>query len=106
MRMRTGACVCVSWGCTGTFVAPAVFIARPRRADGHVCFCVVSLVVRMRAAGATWTLVIASAPWAARSAHTTVIDAAGAIYVLGGGTGGSSYFNDVWKSSDRGVDQT
>ncbi len=43
-----------------------------------------------------------SAPWAARSGHSTVIDAAGAIYVIGG----SHYvtdFNDVWASTDGGA---
>ena len=53
------------------------------------------------AAGVTWTCVIADAPWPARHAHTTVIDAAGAIYVIGGS--GDAYYNDVWKSTDRGA---
>jgi hypothetical protein len=44
------------------------------------------------AAGVTWTSRTTSAPWAARAYHTTVIDTAGAIYVLGGlGLGGISY---------------
>ena len=54
------------------------------------------------AAGATWKLLIASAPWAARAGHTSVIDAAGAIYVIGGVGSGSTYFNDVWGSTDGG----
>ncbi len=54
---------------------------------------------------------IASAPWAGRYGHTSVIDAAGAIYVLGGmsyigGTTEYIFFNDVWKSTDRGVNRT
>ena len=55
------------------------------------------------AAGVTWRLVIASAPWIARSDHTTVIDAAGTIYVLGGD--GSDFINhqDVWASTDGGA---
>ena len=61
------------------------------------------------AAGVTWRLVIASAPWAGRAGHTSVIDAAGAIYVIGG-TGSSSagtiYFKDVWISTDGGADRT
>ncbi len=52
-------------------------------------------------AGATWTLVIARAPWAARSEHTSVIDAAGAIYVVGGRTDYIRY-SDVWASTDGG----
>ena len=44
---------------------------------------------------------IASAPWAARAYHTSVIDAAGAIYVIGGTDG--TYLNDVWVSTDGGA---
>ncbi len=56
-------------------------------------------------AGATWTRVIASAPWAARAGHTSAIDAAGAIYVIGGGsTGFGSNYNDAWVSADGGAD--
>jgi hypothetical protein len=50
-----------------------------------------------------WRLVIASAPWAARRGHTSVVDAAGAIYVLGGSGDGTVYFNDVWASTDGGA---
>ena len=58
------------------------------------------------AAGATWKLVIANAPWTARYGHTTVIDAAGAIYVLGGyGTFTSKYNNDAWVSTNGGADR-
>jgi hypothetical protein len=58
------------------------------------------------AAGVTWTLVIASAPWAARAEHTTVIDAAGAIYVIGGyGGPATGHFNDVWASTNGGADR-
>jgi hypothetical protein len=32
-----------------------------------------------------------------------MIDAAGAIYVLGGVGGSNTYFNDVWKSTDGGA---
>ncbi len=61
---------------------------------------------RVLAAGATWLLVIASAPWAARAEHTSMIDAvSGAIYVIGGGNG-STNFNDVWASTNRGADRT
>jgi hypothetical protein len=60
---------------------------------------VASVVLRSLAAGATWRLVIASAPWAARSAHMSVIDAAGAIYVIGGWRS----YKDVWVSTDGGA---
>jgi hypothetical protein len=55
------------------------------------------------AAGATWRLVIATAPWAVRSGHTTVIDAAGAIYVIGGSDGVITNYNDVPVSTDGGA---
>ncbi len=81
-------------------------MARPA-ASGHVCLIRGghAPVARM-AAGATWRLVIASAPWAVRRSHTSVVDAAGAIYVLGGCIyEGSAYtfYNDVWASTDRGA---
>jgi hypothetical protein len=45
-----------------------------------------------------------TAPWAGRSGHTSVIDAAGAIYVIGGsGTGYTTCFADVWVSTDGGA---
>jgi hypothetical protein len=50
--------------------------------------------------------VIASAPWAARRFHSSVIDAAGAIYVIAGTGGGNIYHQDVWASTDGGSDQT
>ncbi len=42
-----------------------------------------------------------SAQWAARAYHTSVVDAAGAIYVIGGA--GNTYLNDVWASTDGGA---
>ncbi len=44
------------------------------------------------------------APWEPRCAHTSVIDAAGAIYVLGGNDfiRGPDY-HDVWASTGEGV---
>jgi hypothetical protein len=56
------------------------------------------------AAGVTWTSRTLSAPWAARAYHTSVIDAAGAIYVIGGAdVGDGHYFADVWVSTDGGA---
>jgi hypothetical protein len=51
---------------------------------------------------------IAKAPWAARARHTTVIDAAGTIYVIGGvgGADGDTVYNDVWASTNGGADRT
>jgi hypothetical protein len=63
-----------------------------------VCFAVVIGV------GASWRLVIASAPWDGRWAHTSVIDAvSGAIYVLGGRGFSGTWYQDVWVSTDGGA---
>ncbi len=43
-----------------------------------------------------------SAPWAARWMHTSVINAAGSIYVLGGSDNQKDAYNDVWRSTDQG----
>jgi hypothetical protein len=64
-----------------------------------------SSVVRPRAAGATWTLVLASAPWATRHDPASVVDAAGAVYVIGG-YDGSTYYRDVWATTDGGANRT
>jgi hypothetical protein len=55
------------------------------------------------AAGVSWTSRTANAEWAARLAHTSVVDAAGAIYVIGGDNGGAPYLNDVYASTDGGA---
>jgi hypothetical protein len=56
------------------------------------------------AAGATWASRTTSAPWAARYRHTSVVDAAGAIYVIGGGQYfGSTLYQDVWASTNGGA---
>ncbi len=44
-----------------------------------------------------------TAPWAGRVAHTTVIDAAGTIYVIGGEGINGNFFNDVYASTDGGA---
>jgi hypothetical protein len=44
-----------------------------------------------------------NAPWAARAEHTSVVDTAGGIYVIGGGYGTSTLYNDVWRSADQGA---
>jgi hypothetical protein len=50
--------------------------------------------------------VILSAPWAARYGHASVIDAAGAIYVIDGYGYSDAGYDDVWVSTDEGADQT
>ncbi len=68
------------------------------------------------AAVVTGTSRTTNAPWAARRGHTSVVDAAGAIYVIGGigynsstnimiGGYSRTYYRDVWKSTD-GADRT
>ena len=58
------------------------------------------------AAGATWVRVTEHAAWEARAGHTSVIDATGAIYVLGGVTSSfgdtSGAMNDVWRGTAGG----
>ncbi len=59
---------------------------------------------RVRAAGVTWTSRTANAGWAARFGHTSVVDAAGAIYVIGGTNYyGTTNYKDVWASTDGGA---
>jgi hypothetical protein len=108
---RVRACVCANGGCTGTLVAlrrPAVFIAQPVTGGRtRVRFALAIGRPPICAAGVTWTNRTTSAPWAARGGHTTVIDAAGAIYVIGGlGDTGTTRYKDVWVSTDGGVDRT
>jgi hypothetical protein len=54
---------------------------------------------RVLAAGVTWTCRTAKAGWAGRWGHTSVVDAAGAIYVIGG----FGPLQDVWVSTDGGA---
>ncbi len=58
------------------------------------------------AAGVSWTSRTTSAQWAARVYHTSVIDAAGAIYVIGGFDATGNIYNDVWASTNGGADRT
>jgi hypothetical protein len=60
-------------------------------------------LARALAAGATFTNRTASAPWSARFSHTSVVDAAGAIYVIGGFGHLTGWFHDVWVSTDGGA---
>jgi hypothetical protein len=67
-----------------------------------MCVCIPCISI----AGVTWTNRTTSAPWDARYGHTSVIDAAGAIYVIGGTMDLSrddTYLNDVWVSTDGGA---
>jgi hypothetical protein len=105
---RVCVCVCARARTLMARRRRAVFIARPH---GGACgraraFCVWCHWPSSRAlaAGVTWTSRTTSAPWAGREQHTSVIDAAGAIYVIGGfNNGGDTKFNDVWASTDGGA---
>ncbi len=55
------------------------------------------------AAGITWTSRTLKAGWAARGYHTSLVDAAAAIYVIGGVDAWNTYFQDVWASTDGGA---
>ncbi len=107
-------CVCVATvcACASRLRAPpiarrrrAVFIARPApRVGGHARVVALGATGRARArsaAGVTWTSRTAKAEWAARYQHTSVVDAAGAIYVIGGYSG--TFLNDVYASTDGGA---
>ena len=61
-------------------------------APGHACVCACQRPLADVVAGATWARATASAPWAARYLHTTVINAAGPQTVFGGIDGGMQFF--------------
>jgi hypothetical protein len=77
-----------------------VLIATNARA-GTSAFCVCYRSCAHVAAGVTWTSRTSNAPWAGRFGHTSVIDATGAIYVIGGINGPTN--DDVWASTDGGA---
>ncbi len=108
---RTTVCACV---CRAAVLPPpwplwVYSSARDARAATAARAClrsVRSAGCRARlGAGVTWASRTTSAEWAGRHGHSSVIDAAGAIYVIGG-VGGKDpnyiYFNDVWVSTDGG----
>jgi hypothetical protein len=87
---------------------PVVFSSTRDVRTATRAFCV-GVMVRSRAlaAGVTWTSRTMSAPWAGgagslygRTHHASVIDAAGAIYVIGGHGQFSFFGNDVWVSTN------
>ena len=59
-------------------------------------------VWRSRDNGTTWALMNASSGWSARSGHSSVAMPDGSIVLMGGEQAGSSYTNDVWRSTDNG----
>jgi hypothetical protein len=110
-RSLVNVCVRVPCGCVGIPVprrGPEVFV-RSSACVAQTATCGFALVIGIAlAAGVTWTSRTTSAPWTARQGHTSVVDADGAIYVIGGGNDGSStvyHYNDVWVSTDGGADR-
>jgi hypothetical protein len=98
--------VCVRRRCVGLLVATAGHFAvcTARRAAACALALGSSVGSRVLAAGITWTDRETSAPLKGRIGYTTVIDAAGAIYIIGGGTwDGSIYYQDAWASTDGGA---
>ncbi len=96
--------MCVRLGAEGALWRHAVLIARPAAARAWLRSGATGFRCRARwAAGRTFSNRTLKAEWAARRLHTSVVDAAGAIYVIGGyGTTGYN-FNDVWVSTDGGA---
>jgi hypothetical protein len=103
-------CECAARGCVGSPMGTGgIYSAACDARTTAVKSAALALAIGRFAcvhAGATWTSRTTSAPWAARYGHTSVVDAAGATYVLGGHNGGSTYYRDVWASTDGGADRT
>ncbi len=98
--------MCVHLGAEWALWGPAVLIARPA-AGGRACAvaarCDRLKVSRAFAAGRTFSNRTLKAGWAARLGHTSVIDAAGGIFVIGGVGDGKTFYQDVWVSTDGGA---
>ncbi len=99
--------MCARLGAEWALWGPAVLIARPAAGGGRACAvadrCDRLYLSRAFAAGRTFSHRTLKAEWAARAGHTSVVDAvSGAIYVIGG-LGSTTYYNDVWVSTDGGA---
>jgi hypothetical protein len=96
-------CACASWlcgRCGGTAGTGGINSSAVGGGGGSACAVA---VLCASAAGVTWTSRTLSAQWAARAYHTSVVDAAGAIFVLGGLGGSGTRYKDVWVSTDGGA---
>jgi hypothetical protein len=94
--------------CVYVYLWVHVYLSTDRCTSARVCR---SGRHRRCAAGVTWSLVTSDALWAARHMHTTVIDAAGAMYLIGGLSyekKNNSFYNinDVWVSANKGANRT
>ena len=56
--------------------------------------------------GETWTLVNASSGWSARRGMNAAAMPDGSIVLVGGVSGDNNYFNDIWRSTDKGYTWT
>jgi len=56
--------------------------------------------------GATWTQQTAHAGWSPRLGHASVLMPDGSIILMGGYDGGSTWYNDTWRSTDNGATWT
>jgi hypothetical protein len=56
--------------------------------------------------GATWTQVNKSAGWSPRYCHSSVVMPDGSIILMGGGDSNTIFWNDVWRSTDKGTTWT
>ncbi len=100
-----GSAVCVPRVCVRVWTLLGIrWLGRRRRARVRGCGSVRSARLgRASAAGATFTSRTLTAGWAARQGHTSVVGAAGAIYVIGGIKYGGTVYQDVWVSTDGGA---
>ncbi len=65
-----------------------------------VSFGATGRVSRASAAGRTFTSRTLAAEWNPRFGSSSVVDAAGAIYVIGGSSTRGAYYSDVWASTN------
>ncbi len=77
------------------------FVGACVRVGGRACVVAPRCDRPGSAAGRTFTSRTLTAEWAPRFGHTSVVDAAGTIYVIGGV--GDTFLQDVWASTDRGA---
>jgi hypothetical protein len=97
-----------------TAVTGGIYSSARAARCGRACVVSFGATGRARASasaatGITWTSRTTGAPWAARSDHTSVIDAFGAIYVIGGigrDYPDYTYYRDVWASTDEVPNRT
>ncbi len=56
--------------------------------------------------GATWTQVVATAPWFRRNGHGCLAMADDSVIIWGGGYGTPFFLSDTWRSTDQGANWT